>query len=80
MPPRKANLGAFVQGNPGYGLRNVALNAADEPDAGTRANECPPVALADTHYHLLTTNVNTSIPRFVKLQPGNGVRHARQQY
>ncbi len=55
MPPRKANRGAFVQGNPGYGLRNVAVNAADEPDAGARAKECPPVALADTHYHLLTT-------------------------
>jgi hypothetical protein len=73
MPPRKANRGAFVQGNQGYGLRNVAVNAANEPDAGARANERPPVALAHARYHY----VNTSIPRFVKIQPGNGVCHGQ---
>ena len=33
MPPRKANKGAFGKGNQGYGLRNAAVDAADEPDA-----------------------------------------------
>ena len=76
MPPMKANRGAFVQGNQGYGLRNAAVNAADEPDAGARANEGPPVALADTHYHY----VNTSIPRFVKNSRETACVMARQQY
>jgi hypothetical protein len=33
MPPKKANKGAFGKGNQGYGLRNAAVDAADEPDA-----------------------------------------------
>ena len=41
MPPRRVNKGAFGKGNQGYGLRNAAVDAADEPDAGARANECP---------------------------------------
>ena len=44
---KKANRSRFAVGNAGYGLRN----AANEPDAGARANECPPVALAHAHTH-----------------------------
>ena len=55
MPTRKHKKGGFGKGNQGYGLRNVAVNAGNEPDAVARANKCPPVALADTHYHLLAT-------------------------
>ena len=29
----------------------METHAADEPDAGARANECLPVALAHTHTH-----------------------------
>ena len=64
MPPKKANKGAFGKGNQGYGLRNAAVDAADEPDAGARANECPPCrtctrtthtsAQAHTHAHART--------------------------
>jgi hypothetical protein len=57
MPPRRVNKGAFGKGNQGYGLRNAAVDAADEPDAGARANECPPVALA--HAHTRHTRVHT---------------------
>ena len=42
MPRKKANRGAFKPNNPGHGLRNAGVDAADEPDAGARANECPP--------------------------------------
>ena len=73
MPPKKANKGAFPKGHAGHGQRNAAVDAADEPDAGARANECPPVALAHARYHY----VSTSIPRFVKIQPGNGVCHGQ---
>ena len=46
---KKAKPGAFKRNNAGpAGLRNAAVDAADEPDAGARANECPPVALAPT--------------------------------
>ena len=54
MPPKKANKGAFPKGHAGHGQRNAAVDAADEPDAGTRANECPPVALAHAHPHECT--------------------------
>jgi hypothetical protein len=50
MPARKHKKGAFGKGNEGYGLRNADADAADEPDAGARANECRPVAL-HTHTH-----------------------------
>ena len=72
---KTAKPGAFEKGHAGYGQRNAAVDAADEPDAGARANECPPVAVALAHarYHY----VNTSIPRFVKIQPGNGVCHGQ---
>ena len=73
---KKGKKGAFLKGHAGYGQRNAAGNAADEPDAGVRANECPPVALADTHYHY----VNTSIPRFVKHSRETACVMARQQY
>jgi hypothetical protein len=56
-PPRRVNKGAFRKGHAGYGLRNAAVDAADEPDAGARANECPPVALA--HAHTRHTRVHT---------------------
>ncbi len=56
MPPRKSkmNSGAFKPHNPGPSSlrkqRNADADAADEPDAGSRANERPPpVAPADTH-------------------------------
>jgi hypothetical protein len=55
MPPKKANKGAFPKGHAGHGQRNAAVDAADEPDAGARANECPPVALA----HGRPTRVHT---------------------
>ena len=48
MPPKKGKKGAFLKGHAGYGQRNPDADAADEPDAGARANECPPVALAPT--------------------------------
>ena len=70
-PPKP---GAFKPHNPGpSSLSNAAVDAANEPDAGARANERPPVALAHAHYHY----VNTSIPRFVKIQPGNSVCHGQ---
>ena len=50
---KKRNSSRFAVGNAGYGLRN----AADEPDAGARANECPPVALA--HARTRPTRVHT---------------------
>jgi hypothetical protein len=41
--PKKPKPGAFGRNNAGpAGLRNAAVDAADEPDAGARANECPP--------------------------------------
>ena len=40
--PKKATPGAFGRNNAGpAGLRNAAVDAADEPDAGARANEYP---------------------------------------
>ena len=45
---KKGKKGAFLKGHAGYGQRNADADAADEPDAGARANECPPVALAPT--------------------------------
>ena len=42
MPPRRVNKGAFLKGHAGYGQRNADADAADEPDAGARANESPP--------------------------------------
>ena len=51
MPTRKHKKGAFGKGNEGYGLRHADADAANEPDAGARANECPPVALAHAHTH-----------------------------
>ena len=66
--------GAFKPHNPGpSSLSNAAVDAANEPDAGARANQRPPVALAHARYHY----VNTSIPRFVKIQPENGVCHGK---
>ena len=47
---KKGKKGAFLRGHAGYGLRNADADAADEPDAGARANECRPVAL-HTHTH-----------------------------
>ena len=49
MPPKKANKGAFGKGNQGYGLRNAAVDADDEPGAGVLTSACPPVALAHAH-------------------------------
>ena len=39
----------FSAGNAGYSLRKDTPDTNDEPDAGARANECPPVALAHAH-------------------------------
>ena len=55
MPTRKHKKGAFGKGNEGYGLRNADADADDEPDAGARANECPPVALAHAYTHTTRT-------------------------
>ncbi len=38
---KQANKCASGKGNQGYGLRNAAVDVADEPDAGARANEGP---------------------------------------
>ena len=57
MPPKKGKKGAFLRGHAGYGLRKAAVDAADEPDAGARANTCPPVALA--HARTRPTRVHT---------------------
>ena len=57
MPTRKHKKGAFGKGNEGYGLRNTAVDADDGPEAGARANTCPPVALA--HEHTQPTRVHT---------------------
>jgi len=50
--------------------------AMTPPTSPTRVRvptKSPPVALAHARYHY----VNTSIPRFVKIQPGNGVCHGQ---
>ena len=57
MPPKKGKKGAFLRGHAGYGQRNDDADADDEPDAGARANECPPVALA--HANTRPTRVHT---------------------
>jgi hypothetical protein len=54
---KKGKKGAFLKGHAGYGQRNADADAADEPDAGARANECPPVALA--HANTRPTRVHT---------------------
>ena len=76
MPPKKANKGAFPKGHAGHGQRNAAVDAADEPDAGARANECPPVALAHAHTHdTHTRHTHTAThtrTRAARLWPADG--------
>jgi hypothetical protein len=67
--------GAFKPHNPGPSSlrkqRNADADAAEEPDAGSRANERPPVALADTHTQARThartthTHTRTTLPAHV---------------